>query len=350
MIVYVLNWNWWRAWTNSRSSTAGTNTFSHRYQRTTKTSQRPCRRRIPGRSNTFRRAEHTEEVTNDRRAAERHTRHGMNNIGYQTRGSTKMSSFNRYLCSQVSTSGVIMTSRPWITIPPKAAISIIQVRGAMHPFQYDTELALGSSAAVSWHKWSKVRDALRLSLRRKPDSASSPPLIHVDKPIPMISISVESDDEHLPDRRNSKKAKKKTTTRASRNIVHAGRRRLRSGRRIDSARSRSAAKTSGWTRCRQFVQRRTSGTIDRQCALPISCRQRRRSSAYEETVENWYVRQADASKIGRHSLRAGDFSGTMISPPTRRRRQQHLNIRCTAGLSTFRHVDALAGERAIASH
>ena len=69
---------------------------------------------------------------------------------------------------------------------------------------------LGSSAAVSWHKWSKVRDALRLSLRRKPDSTSSPPLIHVDKPIPMISISIESDDEHLPDRRNSKKAKKKT--------------------------------------------------------------------------------------------------------------------------------------------
>ena len=41
-----------------------------------------------------------------------------------------------------------------------------------------------------------MRDALKFSLRRKKPTSASPVLTHADRPIPAISISLESDDDH----------------------------------------------------------------------------------------------------------------------------------------------------------
>jgi hypothetical protein len=60
--------------------------------------------------------------------------------------------------------------------------------------------------------WNKVRHALKFSLRRKQDPPTSPVLNHPERIIPLISISVESDDDHLHDNKNQKKKKKSLTT------------------------------------------------------------------------------------------------------------------------------------------
>jgi hypothetical protein len=55
---------------------------------------------------------------------------------------------------------------------------------------------LASSSTPTWHHWIKVRHALKFSLRRKPIPSTSQPLIHADRCIPTISVSLDSDDEH----------------------------------------------------------------------------------------------------------------------------------------------------------
>ena len=70
----------------------------------------------------------------------------------------------------------------------------------------------GSSSLPTWHNWVRVRHALKFSLRRKQPSASSPPLAHPDRQIPTISVSIESDEEHLEEQKRQKKKKKSTIT------------------------------------------------------------------------------------------------------------------------------------------
>ena len=66
--------------------------------------------------------------------------------------------------------------------------------------------------SVSTSSWNKVRHAFRFSLRRKHGHTTSPPLAHVDRQIPTINVSIESDDEHLKDNKRLKKKKKKNPT------------------------------------------------------------------------------------------------------------------------------------------
>jgi len=74
-------------------------------------------------------------------------------------------------------------------------------------------LSKGLSNIPTWNNWSKVRHALKFSLRRKHDYSTSPPFSHVDRQIPTISVSIESDDDHLQDnKRLTKKKKKKIIT------------------------------------------------------------------------------------------------------------------------------------------
>ena len=65
----------------------------------------------------------------------------------------------------------------------------------------------GSSSLTTWHNWVKVRHALKFSLRRKQPSPNSPPSLHRDRQIPTISVSIESDEEHLEEHRRQKKKK-----------------------------------------------------------------------------------------------------------------------------------------------
>jgi hypothetical protein len=62
---------------------------------------------------------------------------------------------------------------------------------------------IGLPNSPSWNNWSKVRHALKFSLRRKVE----PPISPIG-PIPAISISIESDDDHLQENKNQKKKKK----------------------------------------------------------------------------------------------------------------------------------------------
>lgn len=64
----------------------------------------------------------------------------------------------------------------------------------------------------AWQNWIRVRHALKFTLRRKPTTAHSPPLSHIDRQIPTISVSLESDDEHLSENKQAKKTKKISTT------------------------------------------------------------------------------------------------------------------------------------------
>ncbi|CAF0886920.1 unnamed protein product [Adineta steineri] len=73
------------------------------------------------------------------------------------------------------------------------------------PDQNDQNLGL-----TTWNNWNKVRHAFKFSLRRKNDYTTSPPLLHVDRQIPTINVSIESDDDHLQDNKRLKKKKKKT--------------------------------------------------------------------------------------------------------------------------------------------
>jgi hypothetical protein len=70
---------------------------------------------------------------------------------------------------------------------------------------------IGLSSVPSWNNWSKVRHALKFSLRRKAE-----PRVNPIVPIPAISISIESggggDDDHLQENKNQKKKKNISTT------------------------------------------------------------------------------------------------------------------------------------------
>lgn len=57
--------------------------------------------------------------------------------------------------------------------------------------------------------WNKVRHALKFSLRRKQDPPASPPLAHIERQVPTISISIESDDEQVQENHLSKRKEKK---------------------------------------------------------------------------------------------------------------------------------------------
>ncbi|CAF0732868.1 unnamed protein product [Adineta ricciae] len=74
------------------------------------------------------------------------------------------------------------------------------------------DLTENNSGSVPTSSWNKVRHAFRFSLRRKHDHTTSPPLAHVDRQIPTISVSIESDDDHLKDNKRLKKKKKKNPT------------------------------------------------------------------------------------------------------------------------------------------
>ncbi|CAF1352487.1 unnamed protein product, partial [Adineta ricciae] len=74
------------------------------------------------------------------------------------------------------------------------------------------DLIENSSGSVPTSSWNKVRHAFRFSLRRKHDHITSLPLAHADRQIPTISVSIESDDEHLKDNKRLKKKKKKNPT------------------------------------------------------------------------------------------------------------------------------------------
>lgn len=67
---------------------------------------------------------------------------------------------------------------------------------------------LASSSMPTWQNWIRVRHALKFTLRRKPTIPHSPPLSHLDRQIPTISVSLESDDEHLSENKRTKKSKK----------------------------------------------------------------------------------------------------------------------------------------------
>lgn len=59
---------------------------------------------------------------------------------------------------------------------------------------------MSSTASPSWNHWSKVRHALKFSLRRK----TEPPMLNPVNVIPSISISMESgDDEHVHENRET---------------------------------------------------------------------------------------------------------------------------------------------------
>ena len=73
----------------------------------------------------------------------------------------------------------------------------------MHIESDATDSNVGFPNSPSWNNWSKVRHALKFSLRRKVE----PPISSIG-PIPAISISVESDDDHLQENKNQKKKKK----------------------------------------------------------------------------------------------------------------------------------------------
>lgn len=60
--------------------------------------------------------------------------------------------------------------------------------------------------------WNKVRHALKFTLRKKQGTHHSPPLSHIERQIPTISVSIESDDEQLQDTKCLKKKKKIQTT------------------------------------------------------------------------------------------------------------------------------------------
>ena len=57
--------------------------------------------------------------------------------------------------------------------------------------------------------WNKVRHALRFSLRRKPESPTHASLANIQRQIPTISISIESDDDQLQVEKLVKMKKKK---------------------------------------------------------------------------------------------------------------------------------------------
>jgi hypothetical protein len=75
------------------------------------------------------------------------------------------------------------------------------------------------SGVPSVRAWSKVRHALKFSLGRKQGSPSTPPLVHAERQIPTISISIESDDEHLQENKRLKKKKKIITTNDNRQTI-----------------------------------------------------------------------------------------------------------------------------------
>jgi hypothetical protein len=74
----------------------------------------------------------------------------------------------------------------------------------------DSNLTLGISPLPTWQNWNKVRHALKFSLGRKHTSPNPSLLINTERQIPAISISVDSDDDHLSDNKRSKKKKKKS--------------------------------------------------------------------------------------------------------------------------------------------
>ncbi|UJR26770.1 hypothetical protein I4U23_008084 [Adineta vaga] len=86
--------------------------------------------------------------------------------------------------------------------PPPPPSSIL-------PTDHDqSELIENNSASP----WNKVRHAFRFSLRRKHDNTTSPPLSRLDRQIPTINISIESDDDPSKDHKRLKKKKKRITT------------------------------------------------------------------------------------------------------------------------------------------
>lgn len=62
------------------------------------------------------------------------------------------------------------------------------------------------------NNWSKVRNALKFTLRRKHTLSSNPTITNIERQIPIISISVESDDDILHESRSGSKKKKIQTT------------------------------------------------------------------------------------------------------------------------------------------
>ena len=61
--------------------------------------------------------------------------------------------------------------------------------------------------------WNRVRHAFRFTLRRKTDLPTIPPLPHhLDRQIPTISVSLESEDDLLHEHRSSSKKKKRSAT------------------------------------------------------------------------------------------------------------------------------------------
>ncbi|CAF1226596.1 unnamed protein product [Adineta steineri] len=61
-------------------------------------------------------------------------------------------------------------------------------------------------------KWNKLRHALSFSRRRRKRSPTTPALNNIERIIPAISISLESDDDRLEDTKHHKKKKKKIRT------------------------------------------------------------------------------------------------------------------------------------------
>lgn len=60
--------------------------------------------------------------------------------------------------------------------------------------------------------WNRVRHAFRFTLRRKTDTPSTSPLPHhIERQIPTISISLESEDDLVQDQRLSKTKKRSAT-------------------------------------------------------------------------------------------------------------------------------------------
>ncbi|CAF3386314.1 unnamed protein product [Rotaria socialis] len=77
------------------------------------------------------------------------------------------------------------------------------------------------SSGPNRNNWSKVRHALKFTLRRKHGGVpASAPATNSERQIPTISISVESDDDHLQDNKpTSKKKKIISTTTDNRQII-----------------------------------------------------------------------------------------------------------------------------------
>ncbi|CAF1214581.1 unnamed protein product [Rotaria sordida] len=81
-----------------------------------------------------------------------------------------------------------------------------------HDRSEQTDSNIGLSSISNRQNWSKVRHVFKFSLLRKYGSPSSSLITNVERNIPAINISLESEEDHLQEHKHSLKKKKTVTT------------------------------------------------------------------------------------------------------------------------------------------